>query len=496
LLGVDVGTTHCKAGLFAADGRAIGLSSRPTLTRRDPEGWSYFDPDELWQAIATVISEAAARAGWQRIAAIGIASMAETGLLIDRATGRPRSVLVPWFETAATPQAERLRRLDDPLQQFCKTGLRPNFKVSLAKILWLQEKDPAITKSAVWLSAADYVAYRLSGKMATDFSLAGRMYAFHLDRGEWDDDWLRQFGLSREAFPPVLRSGEPVGEVVVDLPGLERGIPVAITGHDHVCASFAAGAVHPGQTFDSIGTAESFNGPFEQRLLGEKEYRSGLTYGHHVLPGQFYWMGGLSASGGSVEWMRSILGDPPLSYIEVDSLLEKARSRPTGILYFPYLAGSGSPHSDPFVRGAFAGLSASHGRADLLKAVFEGTAYEMEFVRRAAEEVTGRQIDHFRVAGGGARSQAWMQIKADVSGCRLDLLSMPEAALLGAAMLAGVGSGFYHDHSEALSLLAHQEVETVLPDEDRHRIYRDYYEHGFLPLLEPLRSFGHWNRDR
>jgi xylulokinase len=147
------------------------------------------------------------------------------------------------------------------------------------------------------------------------------------------------------------------------------------------------------------------------------------------------------------------------------------------------LAGSGSLHSDPFVRGAFAGLSASHGRADLLKAVFEGTAYEMEFVRRAAEKVAGRPIDHFRVAGGGTRSRAWMQIKADVSGCRLDLLSMPETTLLGAALLAGSGAASTGIPARR-SQLAQQGVETVFPDEERHKIYRDYYENGFLPLLD------------
>jgi xylulokinase len=286
-----------------------------------------------------------------------------------------------------------------------------------------------------------------------------------------------------------------LGGVALELPGVPKGVPVAVAGHDHLSGAFAAGVIRPGQVFNSMGTAESFIGVIDERPLGEAEFSSGFTYGCHTVPGRLYWMGGLSASGGSVEWLRSVLGEPPLSYADLDALLARAPEGPTGILYFPYLAGSNSPHSDTRVRAAFVGLSASHGRAELLKAVLEGTAYELEYVRKTASQSTGISIDRLRIAGGGTRNRPWMQIKADVSGCRLDLLSMPETTLLGAALLAGIGAGVFGSPAEVFASpdlpgLKDAQVETVLPDPDRHLAYASLYRDGYLKLQIPLRSLG------
>jgi xylulokinase len=471
-----------------------GASSRPTTTRRAPAGYFYYDPEELWQTVAVVIREIVLPAGVSRIAAVGIASMAETGLFVDRWSGAPRSVLLPWFDTSATLYPQLSRRLADSrarTRRFSRTGIRPSFKNSLAKILWLRAQDESLAEGTVWLSAADYIAFRLSGQMSTDYSLAGRTFAFRIDQKTWDEDWLQEFGLGSELFPRLMQSGAPVGvcgRESASQTGLAEGTPVSIAGHDHVCAAFAAGAIKPGLVFDSIGTAETLVGALDVRALGETEYQSGLAYGCHVSQGRFYWMGGLSASGGSVEWVRSILGDPPLAYPELESLAASAPAGPTGILYFPYLSGSGSPHSDPEVRGAFVGLEASHGRAALLKAVLEGTAYEMEFIRRAAEEAIGLKIEAIIAAGGGTRNRHWMQIKADVSGCRLEVPPMPEATLLGAALLAGLGSGVFADEQSALAARPVSTSETILPDASRNQAYRTIFEQGYLPLQAPLRG--------
>jgi len=491
LLGIDVGTTHCKAALFGLDGSLLRLASRATPVERTPAGYASIDPQALWQAVAGAIREVAGSGLPGPLVAIGITSMAETGLLIDRATRAVRTPLIPWFDPAATSQVDRLRATGDPQERFCRAGIRPNFKCSLAKILWLRERDPQVTAGAVWLSAADYVAFRLADALGTDYSLAGRTLAFHLDRRTWDADWLATFGLEPSLFPEPKPSGNPLGGLlpgVARFLGLPAGTPVAIAGHDHVCAAFAAGILGPGQAFDSMGTAEALMGAFPSRLLGEADYQSGLVFGCHLVPGLNYWMGGLSASGGSVEWLRDILGDTPLSYADLDDLLAQASPGPTGILYFPYLAGSGSPHADVRLRGAFVGLDAAHGRVELAKAVLEGTAYEMEFIRRRAEQVFGTHIDRMAVTGGGARNQAWMQIKADVTGCRLEVPAMPEATLLGAALIAGIGVGLYAGAAEALAALGARESAVYEPVADRQARYQRFYEQGYLALQPALRA--------
>jgi sugar (pentulose or hexulose) kinase len=487
ILAIDIGTTHCKAGLFALDGTALKIATRPMTTHRAPSGDTYFDPDALWGTASMVIQKVAASTG--TIAGIGIASMAETGLLLDRRTGAARSFFVPWFDTAAQPQADLIRRQSDPLERYLKTGLRASFKCSLAKVLWLRARDESLLDGAVWLSAADYIAYRLTDKFGTDYSLAGYTFAFRVDQRAWDFDWLREWHLSQDLFPPASPSGTPVGnlrpDVAVSL-GLAAGIPVAVCGHDHATAAFGMNVTSSGKVFDSMGTAETLLGALPERPLTEDDFHSGLIYGCHVANGCGYWLGSLSASGGSVEWLRAQLNHKPLSYDEIDSLIASAQPGPTGILYFPYLVGSGPPHADHLIRGAFIGLSSSHGRADLLKAVLEGTVYEVEFIRQTGEHITGQPIPALITAGGGTRNRAWLQIKADVSGCRIEASAEPEATLLGAALVAGIGSGLYTSESEAFHGLSLKPVEVFLPDAERHALYRRLYEQGYLPLQEAL----------
>jgi sugar (pentulose or hexulose) kinase len=492
ILAIDIGTTHCKAGMFALDGTPRRIATRPMVTQKAASGETYFDPEALWATAATVIRKVTSSA--DSIAAVGIASMAETGLLVDRRTGAARSFLAPWFDTSAQAQADLIRRGSDPLERYLKTGLRASFKCSLAKVLWLRARDASLLDGAIWLSAADYIAYRLTGKFGTDCSLAGYTFAFRVDQRTWDSDWLREWHLSPDLFPPVNPSGTPLGGVLTDVAtALEvtAGIPVAVCGHDHPTAAFAMNVTSPGRVLDSMGTAETLLGALPERPLTEEDFHSGLIYGCHVANGCGYWLGSLSASGGSVEWLRAQLSHNPLTYDEIDALLASARPDPTGILYFPYLVGSGPPHTDPLMRGAFVGLSASHGRADLLKAVLEGTVYEVEFIRQAGEHITGQPIPALVTAGGGTRSRPWLQIKADVSGCRIEASAEPEATLLGAALVAGIGSGLYAHDSEAFDRLRLKPVEVFVPDRERHAVYRRLYEQGYLQLQGALRH--HFN---
>jgi sugar (pentulose or hexulose) kinase len=500
LLGLDLGTTHCKAGLYALDGRALYIASRDNPAQRSPQGYSTYNPETLWNSVGTLLSEVEAwresQGGrWYPTAAIGVAGMAETGLVLDRELCAPRTPFIPWFDPVATPQAEELRRRFDVRQRFYRTGLRPAYKHSLPKIVWLKEQQGVSLDNAVWLGAAEYIVYRLTGAFATDTSLAGRTYAFCIDDKTWDGDTLDQLDIPVSLFPSVLPSGWPAGQAKPGLAafGLQAGTPVAVAGHDHVCAAFAAQALagmHEAPVFDSIGTAESLTGAFPERPLEEADFQAGFAFGLYGAPGHLYWMGGLSASGGSIEWLRKILGDPPLSYAELDAISATRSEKPTGILYFPYLSGSGSPHSDSLVRGAFIGLTAAHGRADLYNAVLEGAAFEIEFMRRAAESVTGGPVRCILAAGGGTRNRRWMQIKADVFGCPLDVLGQKESTLLGAALLAGIGSGVYADVQAVAVHLGGCGLERFEPDPGRHAAYKVLFEGGYLPLQEGLRAFG------
>jgi xylulokinase len=492
LLGVDVGTTSCKAGLFEPTGAVLRLASYATPTRTTPEGYAYYEPQELYQTVCTVIRDVTQSGS---IAAVGITSMAETGILLDAQTGEPRSQFIPWFDNRAVSYAKFLAQQDNPLDRFSKTGIHPSPKISLAKLLWLHSDNPDVLKGAIWLSAADYITYRLVGQMCTDYSLATRTYAFRIDQRQWDREWLQSLGLPTTLFPPVHSSTEVVGNVHEqghESSGIPVGIPVYIAGHDHICGALAVGAVAPLRIFDSMGTAEALLGTIEPRSLTQADFESGLSYGCHVVSDRYYWLGGLSSSGGSIEWLRDMFGKDQLTYQQLDEILTQTDYTPSPILYFPYLLGSSSSslnRKEPAVRAAFVGLDASHRQMDLTKAILQGAAYEMERIRHQAESVSGSTIERVTAAGGGTRNKFWMQIKADVSNCLFEVLSFSEVTLLGAAMIAGLGVGLFTSTDQAIQTMSQRNSETFYPDEGRHQIHKQLFEHGYLALQHPLNQY-------
>ncbi len=162
---------------------------------------------------------------------------------------------------------------------------------------------------------------------------------------------------------------------------------------------------------------------------------------------------------------------------------------PGQILYLPYLSGRGAPWPDTSVRGAFIGLDSSHGRTDLLKAVLEGTSYQMESIRRAAEQTLGLTIDRLVAAGGGARNRPWLQIKADIGGCSIDVPETAEATLLGAALIAAHGAGLWPNDSDRRAAPTKQVAISISPDASKHRTYRHIYQQHFKMLQAPLKTY-------
>ena len=505
LLAIDIGTTNVKVGLLDERGSVIVHKDCPNRKLRHRDGYVGYDPELLWATVAQLMKEAVESAGGPCVRAVGIASMAESGLLADRVTGRPRTHLIPWFETVSVPQAERIKREVDVREQFVRTGLLPSFKQGLSKLLWLKEISPESLKGSVWLSASAYIAYRLTGRMAEDYTLAARTFAFRIDRKQWDEPLIRHFGLRPELFPPACPAGTPVGSVLPEaarLLGLQPDTVVGLAGHDHVCASLTVPGAGSGGVYNSMGTAETMVGTFAERALEDGDYASGLSFGLHSVAGTMFWMGGHSTSGGSVEWMRELIGGGNLTYARIMELLEEPVSAcghgPTGILFFPYLSGSGAPQTNHAARAAFVGLTARHGAADMLRAVLEGNAYQMELLRERAAQVGGSPIHRMAVVGGGAKNPAWLQIKADVSNVTLTVPDLTEATLVGAALTAGVGAGVYASFGEAMRAAASAAsgARTVSPDAGRNARYRRVYEHGFKALAGVLAGYGEWLHEK
>ena len=204
LIGIDIGTTHCKVGLFDAKGRMLCLEKEATITHQSNDGRFAYDPEELWQQFAGMLKRIITRAAPGEVQAIAIASMAEAGLLVDKRTGKAKTEIVPWYDQRTMEQYEWICQEGDERTLFSRTGLYPSYKHGLAKILWFKEQDPALLHDGIWLSTADYLAYRLTGQFGTDHTLAARTYAYRIDQKKWDENGWR-VSVEARPFPPVKR---------------------------------------------------------------------------------------------------------------------------------------------------------------------------------------------------------------------------------------------------------------------------------------------------
>lgn len=494
LVGVDVGTTNTKAVVFDQQGRTVAAASISTPTYYPQPTWAYYKPEELWQSTVGALRQVTARLEDPgRIASIAITSMGEAAVPLD-SQGQALYDAIAWFDRRTLPQVAWLDRTIGRDRLFNITGLSLQPIFGLCKILWLKENEPDIFKRmSLWLNVADYIAYRLSGVPATDYSLGSRTMAMDLNQLHWADDLLHEVGVRPEIFAPLAWSGFPLGPVTADSAretGLPPGVQVTVGGHDHVCGALAVGVTEPGAMLNSMGTAEAVFLPLAKPLADPRVSRQGYTQGAHVVAGHYYVLGGLYTSGICVDWLREIMGSDA-DYGTLIAAAEQVAPASLGTMFLPHLRLANAPHDDPRGRGAFIGLSTDIKRGELFRAVLEGLAYECRYSLESILEYPGvAPLRSISMIGGSTRNSLLMQIKASVLNQPIKVVEVTEATTLGAAILGGLGSGVFSDVTAALAQLSYAQV-VVEPDGADAAVYERYFRKVYQQLYLTLRSLHH-----
>jgi xylulokinase len=491
LLGIDVGTTNCKALVFDTAGVQRAAASLPTPVRQPRPGWAEHDPEALWQAVVAVVRQALGQLDSACVRAVAVASMAEAGLLLDVA-GRPVTPFIAWYDSRSDPQYRRwLDQFGD--QRFLSiAGNHPNPIFGIFKLQWLRDNEPDIYAAATrWLHVADYIAFRLCGVQATDYSLATRTMLFDLPNLCWSDALIAAAGLRADLLPAAVAAGTRLGGVTPEAAmatGLPVGVAVGCGGHDHICGALAAGAYQEGAGLDSMGTAEVAFLPLDTLRLGAAGGAARCSFSAHVARGKYCAMKGIRSSGAAITWAAGLLdlGDTgAASYDRMQVAAAQVPPGSRGVFFLPRLA--------PIDRGAFIGLTAAAGPAELARAVYEGLSYEWRAYLEAIEQATHSHASTIKLIGGGAQTALWAQIKADVLGRPLHVLDLKESTALGAALLAGLAAGVFRDDAEAVAGLRHA-ARVVAPD-PRHaalydRCYRQVYQQLAPTLAQAQRAIG------
>ena len=478
ILAHDLGTTGNKATLFDASGAAVATAFRAYETAYPQPNWAEQNAHDWWQAVCESTRELLDPADIApgNIAAVSFSGMMN-GLLPTDAKGTPLRPAIIWADLRATAEADALAERCGFDEVYRRTGHRPGASYTAAKLMWMQHHQAELyTRTHMVLQAKDYAAYKLSGTFATDYSDASSTNLFDLEARDWAGDLIQAVGLDPRKLPVAYPSSTVIGQVTAEAAGetcLLAGTPVAIGGGDGACATVGAGSVRPGDAYNYIGSS-SWIAVTADRPLQDPKMRT-FTFAH-LDPELYFPTGTMQSAGGSFDWLERLLrgeGEEKL-YDELETAVASTPAGARGLLFLPYLIGERSPHWNPQARGVFVGLTMSHGRAEMARAVFEGVALNLRMILDAFQE-QGAAIQAMRLIGGGGRSPVWRQILADVYELpilRPDLLA--EATSLGAAIAGGVGVGLFADYSVAHDLIQVRKGEQ--PNPLAQETYRALYE--------------------
>jgi xylulokinase len=500
LIGLDVGTTGCKAIVFDAAGRILSQASREYSILTPRANWAEQDAERVWTHVWESLKEAVAKNAGESPRALALSVQGEAVIAVD-AEGRALRHAILGMDTRTGDENRWLIERFGAETLFARTGMPVHTINTLPKLLWLQRHEPRVWKAAQqFLLYEDFFLRRLGGKATISHCLASRTQMYDLAAGGWATDILETCGIDPARLATLAGTDmEVMGSLRKDLAdqlGLKDEVLLAGGGHDQACAALGSGVIRDGLAMVSTGTAEVVEVAMQTPKLTDALREGGISVYRHVVPGLYVAMT-LNHSGGLLlRWFRDTFCQAERDQARragrdaYDLMLAESPQGPTDLMVLPHLAGSGTPSLDTSSRGAILGLSFATDRPTLAKAILEGLTFELR-INVDLLRNSGIAIDELRAVGGGARSPLWLQLKADICGVPLRVPRVTEAACLGAAMLAGVACGVYRDLETAVASTVGLD-QHVVPDPQSRAAYAGRFEtyRQLYPALKNLRTCG------
>jgi xylulokinase len=470
LIGLDVGTGGARAVAVDESGEIVAEASSEYPLHSPHPGWTEQDPADWWEGAKEIIRKVATDAG-EQVAGIGLTGQMHGSVFLDSSDAVIRPALL-WNDQRTHRQCEQITGAVGNERLISIAGNPALTGFQAPKIVWLREEEPDnFGRISHVLLPKDYVRLQLTGEYATDASDAAGTLLLDMRTRDWSDEILDALEIPQGWMPEVYEGPESTGvlrESVAEELGLAQGIPVAAGGGDNAAAAVGTGIVGPGLVNSSVGTS----GVLFAHASDFNPDPSGRLHAFcHAVPGAYHLMGVTLSAGGSLSWWRETLGG------DYDELVEAAsgvQAGSEGLVFLPYLSGERTPHLDPKARGAFFGLTSRHGVEHMTRAVMEGVIFSLRDSLQIMRGL-GVPVEDVRATGGGARSDLWRQLQADIYGTPIRRTVADEGPAYGAALLTGMASGTYADVDEAVSVVKLRE-EITEPDTDRAKIYEEHYE--------------------
>lgn len=479
LLGIDLGTSGVRAGIFNGVGSCLAIAARSYIIETPSPGRAEQDPRVWWKCTCESIKEALDTAGLsgKNITGISFSGQMHGTVLLDR-DGSPVIPAIIWADTRSADDCRECEEIidEDRLGKITMNRIFPGTQA--ATLYWLKKHEKETwQKVRRVLTPKDYLRYRMCGLFNTEPSDASGTLLFDVGLREWSKEILDVLGIPVEYMPFVVNSDQHIGETegMEDSAGIPDGVPVVMGGGDQPCAALGNGVIDEGAMLVTIGTGGQLFAPCRS-----PKQSPGLALNTfcHLPESRWYIMGATLSAGLSLKWFRDTFC-PETAF---DRLTGEASSIPPGaegLTFIPYLAGRRSPELNPSASGGFSGIRLNHTRGHFVRAILEGVAFDL---RENLDVMTGMGLVPETVicSGGAAKSTLWMQIVADVFNLPLMVSAQEEQACFGAALVAGIGTGVYGNWQEAAEVVKKPE-KTIEPLKENVKRYKELLatdEHG------------------
>lgn len=454
-LGIDVGTGGTRALLIDDRGRVLASGTEEHRPFDSPKpGWAEQDPGDWWRAcglaVRKALQAAAIRAG--EVSCVGFSGQMHGAVVLDSQAAVIRPALI-WCDQRTEKQSQDLARAPGTDRIIALTCNPPLTNFTLTKLLWIRETEPRNwEKIRHVLLPKDFVRYRLTGELATDAADASGTLLLDVANRRWSKEMAQTAQVPLDWLPRVCESPEVCGHVSregAEATGLKAGTPVVAGAGDQAAGAVGMGIVRAGVVSATIGTSGVVFAATDRPAM-DPEGR--LHTFCHAVPARWHVMGVTQAAGLSLRWFRDRFGsgaeDGRDPYVRLGEEAAQAPVGAEGLFWAPYLMGERTPHLDPNARGALVGISASHTRAHVVRAILEGVTFSLKDSFTIFSEMKV-PVTTIRLGGGGARSALWRQIQADVYSHEVEIVEAEEGAAYGAAILAGVGARQWRSVDEA-----------------------------------------------
>lgn len=483
VIGVDSGTSACKVVAFTLDGDLVAetMAEHPIDCPRP--GWAEQDPEWWWAAAAKCLRRLMERVEGCEVVGVGVDSQREAVVPISRDGERLSRSLI-WLDQRALEVVPEMEEKLDEVEVIRRTGVQLDQMFSAAKLVWMRRNMPKVFEEAeLFLFPKDYISFKLTGSPATDYSMASRTMLFNIHELRWDEELCEALDIPLEKLPKPHPSHHVIGRVSEEASaetGLPEGTPVVAGGGDRPCEALGGGAVEAGDVVLGTGTGSVIEVALDRPKPDEKGRAECCC---HVIPGRWEYEITMMTTGASLKWFRDVFGreeeraaerERRSVYRLFDELAEKAPLGSENLFFYPYFMGARAPVYNPEARAVFHGIRLGHEKKHFIRSIMEGVVFQYAGALGVAAEL-GVEVKRITVVGGESKSDFWNQLKADVFGLPVSVVKIRDAAALGSAILAAVGSGSYSSVAEAADNMVH--VEKVYePRPDIHEAYKKVME--------------------